>query len=81
MKMNFIRRYGWYVFLIPGIVFILDDIATNWHDHGHERLLYIVLENLGEDLAVFLLLLIFAPGRTVKSRTSTPNARIVISNG
>ena len=53
--MNFMRRYGWYVFLMPSIIFIIDDYATNWHDHGHERTLYIVLENLGEDLASLLI--------------------------
>jgi hypothetical protein len=32
--MNFIRRYGWYVFLVPSAIFIIDDIATNWHDRS-----------------------------------------------
>jgi hypothetical protein len=53
--MSFLRRYGWYIFLIPSAIFIADDIATNWHDHGHERTLFIVLENVGEDLAALLL--------------------------
>jgi hypothetical protein len=56
--MNFIRRYGWYVFLIPSVIFFLDDFATNWHDHGHERILYIVLENIGEDIAALLFLVV-----------------------
>jgi hypothetical protein len=52
--MNFMRRYGWYVFLIAIVVYFVDDYATNWHDHGHEKKLYIILENLIEDIVVFL---------------------------
>ena len=55
--MNFMRRYGWYVFLIPVTIFVLDDYMTNWHDHGHERILYIILENLAEDIGALLLCL------------------------
>jgi hypothetical protein len=36
--MNFLRRYGWYVFLVPSAIFLPDDFATNWHGHGHDRL-------------------------------------------
>jgi hypothetical protein len=64
--MNFIRRYGWYVFLIPPAIFLLDDFATNWHDHGHERILYIVLENIGEDIAA---LLFFVVARAWQNRS------------
>jgi hypothetical protein len=53
--MTFLRRNGWYISLIPSAIFIADDIATNWHDHGHETTLYIVLENVVEDLAALLL--------------------------
>jgi hypothetical protein len=56
--MKFMRRYGWYIFLIPSVIFIIDDYETNWHDHGHERILYVVLENLSENIAALLLYLI-----------------------
>ena len=52
--MNFMRRYGGYIFYIPLAVFLLDDYMTNWHDHGHEKLAYIVLQNVGEDFATLL---------------------------
>ncbi len=51
---KFIRKYGWYIFLAPIVIFWIDDYETNWHDHGHERILYIVLENAAEDLAALL---------------------------
>jgi len=56
--MEFMRRHGKYIFLAPAVIFILDDYATNWHDHGHERTLYIVLENVAEDLAALLVWLV-----------------------
>jgi len=52
--MSFVRRYGWYFFAVPVVIFLLDDIVTNWHDHGHERILYIIIENISEDVAIFL---------------------------
>ena len=52
--MDFMRRYGGYIFVVPVAIFFLDDYMTNWHDHGHERVLYIVLENAAEDLVTFL---------------------------
>jgi rubrerythrin len=52
--MKFMRRYGWLIFLVPMAVFILDDYATNWHEHGHETTLRIALENFGEDGVIFL---------------------------
>ena len=54
VMMVFMRRYGWYVFLIPSAIFVVDDYMTNWHDHGHEGILYIVLENIAEDFAALL---------------------------
>jgi hypothetical protein len=62
--MAYFRRYGWYIFAVPWVVFLLDDIATNWHDHGHERILYIVLENIIEDFAVLLFWLTFRTWQT-----------------
>jgi DNA-directed RNA polymerase subunit RPC12/RpoP len=52
--MDFMRRYGGYIFVVPFAIFWLDDYLTDWHDHGHEKTLYIVLENIGEDLASLL---------------------------
>jgi len=52
--MDFMRRYGGYIFFVPVAVFFVDDYMTNWHDHGHERTLYIILENIGEDIATLL---------------------------
>jgi hypothetical protein len=53
--MDFLRRYGHYVFLLPIAIFFIDDYETNWHDHGHERILYIILENLAENTAAYLI--------------------------
>jgi hypothetical protein len=52
--MNFMRRYGWYVFLLPVAIYILDDYETNWHDHGHERIRSILLENIIENIVAYL---------------------------
>ena len=52
--MKFMRRYGWYIFLLPSLVFVLDDYETNWHDHGHEAVLLIILHNMAEDGAIVL---------------------------
>ncbi|MGD0722726.1 MAG: hypothetical protein ABR970_16955 [Roseiarcus sp.] len=52
--MTFMRKYGRYVFLVPVVIFWIDDYETNWHDHGHELIAYIILENVAENFAAFL---------------------------
>ena len=47
--MKFMRRYGWYIFLLPSLIYLLDDYETNWHEHGHEAAALVLLHNVAED--------------------------------
>ncbi len=40
--------------LIPVVIFFIDDYETNGHDHGQERIIYIVQNNLGENVAAVI---------------------------
>lgn len=52
---SFLRKYGPYLYMTAIVIFLIDDYATDWHDHGHESTLRIIMENMTEDTAAFLL--------------------------
>lgn len=54
-----IRRYGWLIFLIPFAIYWLDDFLTGWHAGGTQSARAILWENLLEDIAFVVVLLIW----------------------
>jgi hypothetical protein len=54
--MKFMLRYGWYIFLVGPILYLIDDYETNWHHHGCDATALIVLHNVAEDSVAMLAL-------------------------
>ena len=71
---GWMRKYGFVIFMLPFVLFWVDDWATAWHHGGRDSMRHIVWENFYEDVGLFSLWFLW---RNLRERYFTKGLEVI----